>query len=1261
MIATRDTCRVIAALHPFKMGAAHRIERLVPANLTVRQILRLLEIDRPEFDFGVSVGGDSIPRTAWDLFRPGPGADVAIRALPAGGDGENSGKDILRLALTVGGFAAGGWGGGWLAGRIGGLGKIGTSVLRFGGAAIVHKAATVLIDQFAPTPDQRQMEEPAVPTVNRENQLTPFAVFPKIYGEHLSYPPFGSLPYNDGDWVYLIYSVSLGHTHISDIKIANTPIEDLLTERTPENPSDQDGQYEIRYGDDDNEQPRSISPPSVIIAQYGDPVEDDLPEDSGWISRTTTETCNEFELWFKYTEGLGVEWRWQRWFALYLELEIQARPVGGGEFATLFVTEFFNHENHSDRPSGNSGAISWFRLRCNLMDAFDLSEPCRWEIRYRRGPNSDRVHDVPEDAELVVHDTVVLDEIHEITWVDVIKKKNVATIALLIPWKRESEDGAGEGSFYQSIDWTKLNCVGHSYLTYWNGSTWTYGLSKQPAAVYRDILTGSAAFNPLSVDRLNLEQLQEWAEYTDLKGYEFNAVFDRRRTVQQAIEAVCGVSRARPVRTDGKFGAVVDREQDGIVQLFTPRNSWGFRSIRRLPPLLHGIRCNYRKRLHNWQETEIVVYRDGYDENSEDATNIQKMDMWGACGKTQVELLAGYKIREHQLRLEKAQLQVDIENLVCTVGDLVGVSWDAPLQGVSRGRIKAVTRNVGGDVTSITVDNELPIDADNYVLYIRSAKDTEPFYQFIPTPAITYGGPPQFITECALSVPIPAGQPQPNEGDLFTWGKWTSPQNHTLFGRWLIDGIEPAEDLTATLHLIEYAPGMYDETILHSYEPEISDIPSIRSMSPAPPVVVLIQTDESVLYRASGNLLPQVVIALRYETGMYSPIEAVHVDWREWTEEGIENRPWGEGETFTGKPDRLYISKRIEQGRRYEFRIRTMGAGNMGSNWVHEDGDGEGVLVIGKSSPPPSPTGLILEQGLLRWGYSDTPPLDLAGFEIRRHAGSSGGWDNATKIDTVGRDNRQYALSGFLNGTHTFYVKAVDTSGNYSEEAAEFVAYFSFPHMGKIFSTIDWFTLGWPGTRENCYVHGNGTLRATDVGQQMIWTSESREIVAEPGYEDAIVLLYNTVLATAASWRFEYRRSSDAQWVPWPGVIRLQGGGAFQFRFILTPGGQEAYVQHFTTHESAELLEEVIEGSAHYAHPVTEVVNLTKQFTHITEVNGTLEQSAAAAYASCKARSAQGISGTSTIMVKAHKPDGQAADAIVTWQVRGYFWRGGVP
>ncbi len=163
-----------------------------------------------------------------------------------------------------------------------------------------------------------------------------------------------------------------------------------------------------------------------------------------------------------------------------------------------------------------------------------------------------------------------------------------------------------------------------SAIDVWDGTQWTKQINNNPAWVFADLMTSEVSKKPIPKSRLHLPSLLEWANFCDefpdsppnrqyiFKRFETNFILDYGTTLQAALNQVASAAQASPTIIDGKYGVFVDRLQTTPVQIFTPRNSSKFSSLRNYSSRPHGVKVKYIDPYVGWRVSELVAYDDGY-------------------------------------------------------------------------------------------------------------------------------------------------------------------------------------------------------------------------------------------------------------------------------------------------------------------------------------------------------------------------------------------------------------------------------------------------------------------------------------------------------------------------------------------------------------------------------------------------------------------------------------------------------------------------
>lgn len=342
-----------------------------------------------------------------------------------------------------------------------------------------------------------------------------------------------------------------------------------------------------------------------------------------------------------------------------------------------------------------------------------------------------------------------------------------------------------------------------------NTETWTKEVTKNPAWIFCDLLTGEVNRKAVPKSRLHMPSIVEWAEFCDevptpppsqdytMPRFESNFVLDYATPLQNLLNQVCGSAQASLNIIDGKYGILIDKLRNTPVQVFTPRNSKDFSSTRIYGPRPNGLKVRYIEPERNWEVTEIIAYDDGFTEaNSE---TFDELTAFACTNNEQAWRFGRYMIAQNKLRQETISILVDFEHLVCTRGDYVQITQDVMRVGGTPARVKSIS----GD--NVIINDKLETDPLlDYAYVVRKATGE------IVTSTCTVIAPNEFELDGDL----------PAVGDLIVIGELGS-----VVYDCIVKTISPNDDLSASITLVEKADAIYDAEstgTLPEYDPQIS-------------------------------------------------------------------------------------------------------------------------------------------------------------------------------------------------------------------------------------------------------------------------------------------------------------------------------------------------------------------------------------------------------------------------------------------------------
>jgi len=338
---------------------------------------------------------------------------------------------------------------------------------------------------------------------------------------------------------------------------------------------------------------------------------------------------------------------------------------------------------------------------------------------------------------------------------------------------------------------------------------------------------------------------------------------------------------------------------------------------------------------------------------------------------------------------------------------MLTIQYDTILVGLAAGRIKEVVSDIEIVLDEIVVDN-----GENYGVRIQHSDGT------ISTRTCTLGTGPTNTT-IFLDTPVNIS----SVDDLVIFGE---------AGKESIDvkvtAIEPEGNFIARITTVPAADEIEDAFTgdIPPFDPVLTEPVSPDQTEPKKPVISKIRSDESALYvDGDGSLRVRMLVDTRLES---------FPGWDQKTQ--LRFRPVGDTQFETLEPTRSpSISVfDVDEGVEYEVQARGVKGGKF-SPWsearIH--------TVVGKTTPPPNVQNFQAHQNgetvVFRWLEITTTP-DIEGYEVRYGPREKATCNNSIKIAETTKTN-VVTEADVPPGDFRFFVKAVDTSGNYSETAAE--------------------------------------------------------------------------------------------------------------------------------------------------------------------------------------------------------------------------------
>lgn len=1053
--------QVRAALSPFKQEAA---DFTVDAGLTISEIFDTIQPDPMLREAAhVYVGEWYVPRENWHRVRPNPGAMISVRAFMPPQGGGAGGKSLLRNILLIAVASAALIFAAPLGAALGLSGAFGAAV----GQAVIGIGGMLLVNALIPprTNAEQTQDSPTKFIEGAQNRSAPFDIVPKLFGQTRVYPLLAADPITEivGDDQYLrmlfIWSIDQIDLDTSTLKIGET----LLSEFD-------DVEIEHRYGLPGD------TPPTL----YPNAVEQDnfqivLNEADGYTVRTTAANADEIGVDIVFPAGLvrvdDSGKRNNRSVALQLQYSIQ----GANDWRSVPVAGSVQTWPAS---WNNTSGGEWDTATFTSKKTQAVRHGVTWKVHTPGQQYDVRLRRLTADTDSdQIQDEVAWSALRRITDAPPVNTGYpVALTALRIKATDQLSGVIDEFSGIPTVvcpDWDAAT------------ETWITRATRNPASLFRHALQNSALQAPKADSRIDIEGLQYWHDFNVAHGFTFDQNRDFASSLWELLTDIAAAGRATPQMMDGKYTVVIDEPKVAVSHV-TPRNSSGFRASKAFTSYPHAFRVQFQNRDKDYRQDELIVYLDGYDAST--ATVFETIEFPGVTDPVLIYTHARYYAAVAKQRPEVWTYRQDMERFVYKRGDVVKITHDVLLVGLSYGRIKDVDLDVDGNCTGITVD--APVIMEESVSYGVSIRT--PSNPAVTGEVVTVAGKQNvfdFVT------PIPAAS-APGIGDLYGFGILGSETDEAL-----ILGVSPerGDNYKATITAVPYRPVIFDI--------DAGPIPPFDSkltpIQPVPTVTVQnVRSDESVLTVGAGESL-SVHIAVKVQ-GVNDNTAQLDVQVRP----SASQEPFAAAQVDSIVSNEVFIGD-VRTGEYWDIRLRWTIAGRQPGDWSYINNH----FVIGKSANPQPLTGLTIStyngQAFFRW--EQPRELDVIfGGEVRFRFSSDPvpEWVNSISIGQAAQARALFATLPLKSGT--YMCRVFDEAGNQSDVVmvnSNQASVLTYAPVDTLDQAPDF-----PGVKDNTIVDGI----ALKVGGAGAW-DDIPDIDAEPDID----AFGGTAVITSGTYYFD--------------------------------------------------------------------------------------------------------------------------------------------
>jgi hypothetical protein len=426
-----------------------------------------------------------------------------------------------------------------------------------------------------------------------------------------------------------------------------------------------------------------------------------------------------------------------------------------------------------------------------------------------------------------------------------------------------------------------------------------------------------------------------------------------------------------------------------------------------------------------------------------------------------------------------------IDAICCEAGDIINVSHDVPAWGAS-GRV------VSGTSNTIVIDQQYTLQSGKtYQIMVRHSDDTIEEKTITTSPSATN----TLTISGTFSV-------TPSAYDAYAVG-----EVDIEVKPFRIQEIKIGNDHLAEISAIEYNESIYDDSA-----PPFDT--NYSALNLGVPDVTNLALTERLVKMSDGTIGNAIDVWWTNPDSTNYSVMFSHVRIYLSDDGGDSWTYYGEA-----RSNRFTILDHLVDGTEYTIAVVSVGA--TGNEKDKATAPQETITLVGKSAPPSDVTSFLCNQSRdrLTFGWTGVADLDLFGYEIRFGDSWESGYVLATQLK-----NTNYIELNFPIGTLSYWIKAIDTSGNYSTNAKQAtITVDNIPFQNIVVEYQE--QTAWSGTKVDCSKVGDNI--ELDAGEL---TGTYTTDVRDAGYVANFGIKVETIVVDATSSDQEFDDDPDEEW-----------------------------------------------------------------------------------------------------------------------------------
>ena len=645
--------------------------------------------------------------------------------------------------------------------------------------------------------------------------------------------------------------------------------------------------------------------------------------------------------------------------------------------------------------------------------------------------------------------------------------------------------------YYYDPDTELFRLFSDDSALYWDETTYVEKWSANPIWFHRHLClhTRYGLGNYIETENMNDAELLEYALYCEEKVPDGNGGYEKRFRLDVVIDSpvkapdlfsqLTATFRGFPLYSEGGFSFKIDKPE-------VPTQVFGMGNI---------IKDNFqqswksKKEVYNVFEIQFCDEEMDYQDETIVVIDEDALANGDPVRKKQIRLFVtkkSYAIREGRYAKwvgkyinRGLSFKASIDAIACQAGHVINLSHDVPQWGFS-GRVES-----GSTTTKVKLDRTVVLDeSKSYNVMVRFSDDTIE-ERIVTDPAGSY-------TEVNVSV---AFSNVPQAYDVYSVGEVDK-----IVKPYRVIGIRREGRGEVALNAVEYNENVYDDSDViiptNNYSALVNEIPYVTNLSLTERMVKLRDgTIENVI-----DVWFTKPSMIGYNVGALSKARIYLSD--------NDGDSWiFKGETF-GNHFQV-IGDIIDL---QDYKVVVTSINSAGQETAIANSPSSIISIVGKSAPPSDISSFIVNQDKdrMRFSWTEIDDVDVFGYEIRK--GDS--WGSGELVAFV-QGNSYMTTDLRLGVEQDYWIKAFDTSGNYSENATQATLTIeSIPYRNIVEEFSE--QTAWSGDKVDTEVSGDNLIISSG---ELTGTYETPE--RDMGYLASFSLLAEVITAISESLAFD--------------------------------------------------------------------------------------------------------------------------------------------